>query len=357
MRGNNNNRVTMRDVAKEAGVTITTVSRVLGGPSKHSESTRQKVIETAERLKYRPNALVRGMQTGKTGTIGVMLSSYSGFQQMVIAGIHDELATHNNIMLLGWNGHSLNDHADKREKEIIFQLVDRQVEGVILRPSSEEFEKSYFEEIISRDIPLIVVDRELDHLETDFVGSDNALAGQLAAEHLLELGHRQLLYLGVGDQVKTNRERQASFIQHIEQYEGATCASLQIDPQFKGFSQNDDKKYARFKSELNKQLERPNRPTAIFCFNDHLANEIGPLIEASGLSIPKDISLMGCGNIPDTNPYPLLTTMEQHPTSIGQIAAQLCLDRANGGKEAPLQRRIIAPELIVRKSTGPCPPE
>lgn len=333
----------MKTIAEEAGVTLTTVSRILSdktGKYKYAEKTRKKIFSIADRLKYRPNALVLGMQTGKTGTAGVMIPASEFFYSQIISGIHEVFLNNETIMLLSWNYDILKKEDEAVERRIIHQLVDRRVDGIILRPSCEEFERSYFEEIWERDIPLILVDREMAKVSADFVGTDDEAGGRAAAEYLLALGHTRLLFVGAGKLVSTSRHREDGFRRVLSETPNACCKTVDID-------------LASACDEISQLLQKKERPTAIFCYNDPVAEQIIPLITEAGLSVPKDISILGFGDESSGNcPVPL-TTFDQHPQKIGAAAAQMYLDRVGEKSESGICRNLIAPDLVIRKSTQP----
>lgn len=331
-------KVTMKTIAEEAGVTLTTVSRILNQKGdKYAESTRKQIFEIADRLKYRPNALVHGMQTGQTGCAGVMIPVDDPFYSQVVAGIHEAFVSHDTIMLLGWNLHSLSKEDEVRERHIIHQMIDRRVEGILLRPSTEEFERSYFEEIWERDIPLILVDREMSKMKSDFVGTDDQLGGKLAAELLISLGHRRMLFLG-DELASTSRRRETGFRKVLSETPDAYCQSIAVDE-------------ATTWDELRQRLSSSEPPTALFCYNDDIARRAATEILAAGLSIPDDVSLVGFGNVPSADFGIPLTTFDQHPREIGITAAQLYQDRTRGKNGRGVHHEVIRPDLLVRAST------
>ena len=259
-------RATMKTIAKEAGVTLSTVSRILNkAGGKYAEDTKEKIFEIAERLKYRPNALVLGMQSGKTHTAGVMVPA-GGFYGDIVCGIHEELVDHHTIMLLGWNTRTLNKENEPLERQIIHQMIDRRVDGILLRPSSEDFESSYFEEIWERDIPLILIDREMSKMKTDFVGTDDHRGGWEAAEYLLSLGHRRMLFVGIGVTASTSRHREAGFCERLHRVPEARSQSLIVSP--------------AIAEEVCQRLRSSEKPTAIFCYNDDVAHRVAKALRA-----------------------------------------------------------------------------
>ena len=338
--GGRKESVTMKAIAEEAGVTLTTVSRILnhkGG--KYANQTKEKILSIADRLKYRPNALVRGMQTGRTGTAGVMVPT-TGFYCDVVTGIHEVLINNDTIMLLSWNNRNLNNREESLERQIIHQMVDRRVDGIILRSSSEDFERSYFEEIWERKIPLILIDRHLSNLDTDFVGTDDFAGGRAAAEHLISLGHRNMLFVGAGLAVSTSRDREDGFRRVLSESPNAYCRSVVHHPE-------------TLSEELTKILKSREAPTAIFCYNDDVARKVAKVVNEAGRSVPRDISLVGFGNIPVPGDDLSLTSFDQHTLEIGKAAAELYLERTRSPENNGPQRRLLTAELVVRQSSGP----
>ena len=365
MRGSKDN-VTMKTIAEEAGVTLTTVSRILNNKGgKYAEETKQKIFDIADRLKYRPNALVRGMQTGKTGTAGVMIPTSSPFYCQIISGIHEAFIDNETIMLLSWNNRSLNKEDEELERQIIHQMTDRRVEGIILRPSSEKFQSSYFEEIWERDIPLIVVDRELSQVDSDFVGTDDILGGKMAAKHFIDLGHKRLLFIGASSAVSTSRYREQGFYDVINDTPGVSGESINVNVSSPRRDQDLSQEHTNGATshfmenpqalweELHQKIATDDRPTAIFCYNDRIAREVVNAIQENGLTVPKDISLIGFGNIESINNSIPLTSFEQHPVQIGLTAAKLYLDRVSGEGPSEVRKELIPPKLIIRDTTRP----
>lgn len=339
MRIRNRNKVTMKDIAEEAGVTLSTVSRVLSQKPGYAEETREKIFGVANRLKYRPNALIRGMQTGHTGMAGVMVPA-SGFYSGIVDGMHQVFVNNNTIMLLSWNIRIESNREDTLERQIIHQMVDLRADGIILRPGSEEFERPYFEEIWERDIPLILVDRHLTKISTHFVGTDDQAGGRAAAEHLIALGHRSMLFVGAHQSVSTSRGREEGFRRVMSQSPNAYCRSLVYQAE-------------TIRDDLAALLGGENAPTAIFCYNDETARKIESVLRAAGISIPKDVSLIGFGNMPVYDEQLPLTTFDQHQSEIGKTAAELYLECTSAETRSSPQIRMIKPDLIIRSSTAP----
>src|SRR3954462_6706156 len=185
-------RVSHQDIAREANVSRVTVSLVLAGKDQTSEETRKRVLEVAQRLRYRPNLLVQGMQSGRTGVVGLIMPPSMHFHGQIARGIHDELVKNDYVPIQLWSS----THATDKGTELsqIHRLVDRRVDGVIIFPADASVPDVHYREIWERHIPLVTVDRETT-THADHVGTDEELGGQLVAEHLLALGHRQMAHL------------------------------------------------------------------------------------------------------------------------------------------------------------------
>ncbi|VGO16897.1 HTH-type transcriptional repressor CytR [Pontiella desulfatans] len=338
-------RIGLKDVAQEAGVDVSTVSRILGGSEAlYSDTTCLKVREAAEKLNYRPNTAARSMATGSTRMVGVTVSG-SGFLGRVVEGINEALIEHGHLMLHAWNPETYVSPENPIQKKIIHELVERQVEGVILRVGSEEFEQAYFQEIYQRGIPMIVIDREMAQFKTDFVGSDDVSIGRDAALHFLELGHRRLLFIGEKENVSTARLREQGFVEAVREADGAVCKKVDL-----ALNTTDT-------GELIATLQEEEYPTAVFCYSEGLVPSVYQAIKTARLNIPSDISVLSCGNLAwsqATNPA--LTTFDQHPEEIGRRAVELYLERISDTekKSAPREIRVTA-HIVERESTAPAP--
>jgi LacI family transcriptional regulator len=333
-------RVSHQDIAREAGVSRVTVSLVLAGKDQTSEETRKRVMEVAERLRYRPNLLVQGMQTGRSHVVGVIMPSSMHFHGQVARGIHDELVTQNYVPIQLWT----NPRSDTTDTELeqIHRLVDRRVDGVIIFPLDVSVPDVHFQEIWQRHIPLVTVDRETT-THADHVGTDEELGGRLVAEHLLSLKHKHVAHVTFPHRTANVLRRGEAFRKTIEKA-GGDCQILQ------GAAEE-------LVSLTRKMLQQPNRPTAVFTTTDPMAMQVYSAAASIDLSIPQDVSVVGYADFPFARDlWPPLTSVRQDPYQMGRKAAQMLLDRVleRAGNESP-QRVHLKPELAVRASTGPAP--
>jgi LacI family transcriptional regulator len=340
-------RVGLKQIAAEAGVSLMTVSRALKGEGRLSAETRERVKDVARRLRYRPNRLVRAIQTGRSGTVGVMVNLSRSFTALLVRGIHNELASHGSLPLLHFRGVNTGTAPDPIELDHIHRLLDQRVDGIIVWPSDETVADSYLREVWERGIPLVAVDRRLDKTRADFSGTDDVTGGRLAAEHLLSLGHRRILHLS-GDL------RVSTFADRLRGFRMAVGARRAIDLQTVECGLDD------CRDRVIELLDAPHLPTAIACASDLLAQQVYEALEQLGLQAGRDVSVVGFADLPESQwLQPKLTTVRQDFEQIGRNAARLILERFNAGAEANVAARSlrVTPELVVRGSTAPPSPK
>ncbi|OGV68042.1 MAG: hypothetical protein A2283_10520 [Lentisphaerae bacterium RIFOXYA12_FULL_48_11] len=335
-------KINQREIAHELGVSQSLVSKILSGRKEASPETTEKILKVAKRQGYRPNMLVRGLQTGETKTVGVIIPANT-FLSEVVHGIHDALDRAGYAMILVWNTENIAEPDSKTELQYIHRLVDRRVDGVILRPTHDDATDMYFSEIAERGIPLVVVDRLLARTKYDFAGTDDIAGAEMAARHLLDLGHRRLGQLAGPSSVSTSRDRRIGFEKAIAEFgQGATCRTIEaVD-------------FQNVEKDITELLLSKPRPTAVFGANDHTAKEIYQVAARLGLRIPQDLSVVGFADLNFAAwMFPPLTTVRQDPYGIGEAAANLVLARCRGKVNSAKQETIrLTPELVIRESTA-----
>lgn len=340
---------TLKDIAEETGLAIGTVSRILRNRERVADDTRARVLEVAERLKYRPNLLVRGIQSGRTQTIGVILRPVDDFRATLLSGINDALIEEQNVAMVVSR---VQGAAKPTQLDLIHALVDRRVDGVILYPAEDNAPDEYLHEVWERDIPIVTVDRLMPYTHADFVGTDDRVGGSLAARHLLELGHRRMAHIAGARDTGVGQDRALGFQDELAQVEQTYCEVVGGED----FTSSYDVAY-----EI---LGRDQRPTALFLASDLMIPGVYQAARKLGLRIPDDVSVVGFADLPLAGQLePQVTTVRQDPYRIGHRAAKLILERLDqaGGEEeeGDAEKRLIrmAPKLVKRASTGPAPAE
>lgn len=347
----------LKDVAEEAEVSIGTASRVLNGDSESfNPDTRARVTEAAERLGWRRNLLVDGMQKGRTKTVGVMIPPHDSFWIGVIAGIHMELAEKDFLPITIWIGDCREmpqfdgDHIDGIDQ--INRLLDRRVDGLILWPSFAAAYFDHYRELMQRRIPVVAIDHRFEQANiADAIETDEQQGTREVAEHLIGLGHRRIACLSAREV-----DWQSWSVRRREQFEQAVI-------QLGGEPVRSHKTNARGTNGLEVAIEvlsAEPRPTAVFAVSDHMARLLYKAADKLGLRIPEDVSVVGFADLDFAAELsPPLTTVRQESVEIGRRAASSVLRRLASAdqEEARTEPVLVPPTFVQRDSTAAVNPD
>lgn len=329
----------MKDVARRADVSITTVSHVLNGTRKVADPTQTRVLAAIEELGYRHNLVARSLKTQRTFTIGLLLSDIQNpFFTAVVRGVED-LALARGYHLFLCN----TDEDPEREDDYLRELGKKQVDGLIVASAAPREDPA--EQLQSQSVPLLLMDREVRGVRADTIRVDNRRGMQLIAEHLVGLGHRRVgLVSGPLDKVSG-----------YERYEGLHDAlvghGVELHPSLVRFG---DFRLEGGKSGTLELLSSSEPPTALVVANNQMT--LGALfaLKELRLVVPRDISIVG---FDDTEWAPLvsppLTTVAQPAYEMGVEAASMLLDRVEAAEESEPRHAFLPPRLVVRNSTAP----
>lgn len=326
-------RITIKDVAQAAGVGIATASRALNNKDDVSPETRQRVLEAAESLGYVPNLLAKGLLSGQTRTIGVVVSSIlNPFYAVVVSGIERVLSARGYNMVL-----CNSDECPKKEFEAVRMLLEQRVDGIILAPVEDRSLTVQY--LMDNRIPFTLVARKTTGIETDYVVCDDRLVGEMATKYLIERGHRQILFL--------NSQGNSSSKLRLEGYEQAMKeAGIPVDTGFVHALSITDK----IEEVISAILASGIRPTAVFCFCDVMALPVIRALKAKGFRIPDDIGVLGCDNLEFTEFMdPPLTTIDIGKEEMGVKAAEVLLGRLIRNRKKTVTVNL-EPKLIIRSS-------
>lgn len=334
--------LTSHDVARLAGVSQTTVSRVLRDDPKVRPETRARVLRALAETGYQPNAAARAFRTSRSGAIGVVVArlSYQLFPAM-LEMISAELARHGNRMIVWDAEHGGDVDASRALRQGI-------VDGVLLTAATPDSE--FIRDTAAAGGPVVLVNRVVPDYEADQFSSDN-LAGSTRVAHYLHLNdRRRIAMIGGASRASTIRDREQGFRLGLQQY------GRELPPQFYqsvgSFAQAGHALGAQAAIRL---LELGNPPDAIFCVNDVIA--LGAIDGARGIGarVPEDLWVIGYDDIELASwpAYDLTTVRQPMATMIEEAIAQLRLRIA--GSDAPLQRRCFENALVIRGSTGRAP--
>lgn len=355
-------KATIADVARLAGVSTATAGRVLGGYGYTSGSKKDQVMNAAQKLGYKPNALARSLITGKTRTIGVVAGDIRNpFYAFVLRGISN-VAEREGFGLLITNS----DENLEQETRAVDLLVEKQVDGLIVSPCDTR-EAGHLRALHASGTPLVLIDRAVERLEIDRVGTANVAAAREAVQRLIQAGHRRVGL--VAELVEENEGGVASFIARAiagEPVESAALypswqrllgyvqahqvARLPVDPSLV-------LRAGEYSAEAAERaclalLQRADRPSALFTSDGTMSEGAMAAIAKLRLSIPGQLSMIGFDDL-DWMAFlpPGISTMAQPRMAMGEAAARMLLEQIAGAGIPP--RTVLMPaQLIERGSVG-----
>jgi DNA-binding LacI/PurR family transcriptional regulator len=324
----------MEDVAREAGVSRALVSLVMREQPNVSEARRARVLEAAERLGYRPNAMARSLASRRTKTVGVVLDDLRNPFFAEIAGGVEELASELGYQMLI----SAGGRQARRERAALATLLEYRVDGVIL--VSPRMQVSDIR-AAAAEAPVVMVSRRVRGVDADFVIIDESHGVELVLNHLVALGHERITHVDGGPGAG-GPQRRAAFLRGMERRRlGAGAAVIRGD-----FTEEAGANAAR---EL---LAAPALPTAVFAANDLVAAGLLGGLDRAGVDVPGDVSIVGYDNISLAHlAHVSLTTVHQPRSAMGQMALKLLLDRIDSRRDSIV--RVVEPSLVVRTTTAP----
>jgi LacI family transcriptional regulator len=333
--------VTIRDVARHAGVSAMTVSRVLNGQPRVAEATRRRVEAAVAELSYVPNSLARGLSGRRSRTVGVIVPDIANsFFTLVVRGVEEAAWRAGMQVLLG------NTHGDlEREGGHIEDLLSFRVEGVVIAPVSDR-SSPQIARLVRDPVPFVLVDRAVPGRQADLVLGDSVAGARLLVEHLLSLGHRRIAIVTEPADVSTTRDRITGYRVALE------AAGVAFDPGL--VVEASAIEPGKTRAAALELLSRTVPPTAVFAINNVAAIGVAEAARELELAIPGQLSLVCFDDLVDASKLqPFLTVLAQPAETFGTIAMQLLLDRITGRVEEPPRTVILPGELVVRSSAAP----
>lgn len=329
--------VTIKDVARAAGVGQATVSRVLNGSGPVGQETRERVLAACRALGYVPNGPARSLVNRATGTVGLIIPDITNpFFPAVTRGVEDAASQAGYTVFL-----CNTDNDSAMEETDVRKLRERCVDGIIFVGSQAR--RSRLERLLQDGIPVVVTDREVSDLDADSVLVDNAAGASAAVSHLVELGHTRIAHAAGHRETPTGQDRCTGYRSALEQ------AGLPVDESLIVWGEFNVESGIRAGQVL---LGRSPRPTAIFAANDMIALGVIRAAREAGLAVPQDLSVVGFDDIPMAALVsPPLTTVRQPAYEMGWLAMRMLLERIEGRVTGGGRRHLFRPELILRGST------
>jgi len=335
--------VTIKDIAKEAKVSVTTVSRALNGYSDVNEETRKRIMEVAKRLNYSPNTLARSLVMKKSKTIGLLVSNLTregtkdNFTYEVLCGINDAVSRFEYDLIF------FSTTSSKQSEKTYTQLCrERRVEGVIIMGIKTN--DPYLQEVVESDIPCVLIDIPIVSKTVGNVTTDNLLGAKEAVKHLLKLNHRTIGMINGHNEAFVSQERLKGYKEALAEFGISYNEDLVENGQF-----TEEDAYKAAVRLLSKNPEM----TALFCASDIMALGVIQAAKDLGKNLPVDLSIVGYDDIIlSSYVTPSLTTIRQNKYLLGEEAAKLLIDMLDG-KTKPYSK-VLDTELVIRNSTTAC---
>lgn len=330
---------TIYQVSELAGVSLATVSRVLNNSEKVSAKTREKVLAAMQELGYRPNSIAQSLASNRSNAVGILTPELSGpYYSVMLSSMEQEFREAGNKHVIITAGHS----EVTRERESIEFLLSRQVDALILHAYA--LDDDYLLEVARGPVPVVLMAREIPEIAGRCITLNNERGGYLAAQTLLELGHRKMAYIS-GPLGKTDaQDRLAGHKRALQEFGVAWDANLT----FEGTYQEDSGR--RGMAEL---LGRGVPFSAVVCGNDEMATGAMAVARNQGFDIPGDISVIGFDDVFFTRYlHPKLSSVAYPIDGMGKMAARIVLQDVFGMEKLKI-RRHFEPTVVRRESIAP----
>lgn len=335
---------TIFDVAKEAGVSKSTVSRVISNTGSVKDETRIAVEAAIKKLQYSPSYFAQGIRTGKTRTIAMLVPEYTNiFYGEMFRGVEDIALKHGYMVLVC----NTERHADS-ETTYISELIKRNVDGIIYNTYTKSKENIDFLKNISKEIPVVFMDKfEGEMQDVSYVYTDGFLTTKKAVHYLYEQGKREIGYVRNSEGINITEDRYQGYL------EGLKECGLPFHPEFV-FRTDDEKEQDYIKSGKKAAdyfISLKHRPEAILTTIDLLAIGCIKQLKEKGIRIPEEMNIIGYDNISLSELIePALTTLSQPIRKLGQVAADIVIAKING--EEVKKQVVFEGELIIRDTTN-----
>ena len=332
--------VTMKDIARDLGIAIITVSKVMRNKDDVSKETRKRVLERVKELNYTPNLTARALVTGRSNLVGLVVPDLlHTFFAQIAKSLSEALSKKGYYLII-----STSDEDPEREEHTVNRLLARNLDALIVASACTT--SAMFKRIQNQAPPLVLIDRRFPDLDTNFVGADDELVGALATEHLIKIGCRRIAHLR-GPETSPGKGRLNGYLKTLAKHNlkclpGYVCTQSMVDVHS-----------TESGAELTKRLLSLNpRPDGLFSYNDPMAIGAIETILDAGLRVPGDVAVIGSGNLYfDTRLSVPLSSIDQDTEQIGESAARLTLSLIASKTRPRSKTVLVQPKLIVRAST------
>jgi LacI family transcriptional regulator len=330
----------MKDIARDLGVSVVTVSKVVRNVPDISEKTRQRVLKRIKELNYTPNAAAQALVTGRSRVVALIVPDLvHPFFAEVAKGLSAVLRRKAYSLVI-----SSSEEDPALEQKEIEHLLARGVDALII--ASVQTSAQGFRRIEERHTPYVLIDRKFDGLAANFIGVDDELVGRLATAHLIEAGCRRIAHIA-GSGVSSAIGRLEGYKRTLKKHGLSAPADLVVSR-----AHGDDLGDVTGYEAMQRLLALQPRPDGVFCYNDPTAMGAMLAILDHGLKIPNDVAVVGCGDVHYSKFLRIpLTTISQQTEEMGRKAGQLALSLVNAKGAARARTILLKPRLEVRQST------
>ncbi|MFZ1008078.1 MAG: LacI family DNA-binding transcriptional regulator [Candidatus Sulfotelmatobacter sp.] len=328
----------MQDIARDVKVSVVTVSKVLRHQGNISTATRNRILKRAKELNYQMNWVARSLATRRTYTVGLLLPDFRHpFFAEIAKAVADTVRPQGYHVIISYFEEDPELEATEAES-----LLARQVDGLIVA-SAQSPGSDLFRRIHQRKVPFVLIDRPIAGSRASFVGADNEAIGRLATEHLVTQGCQRIAHLR-GPAIGIAAARMAGYHKALARHKLVMPASYIVEARY-----DDDMGYRAMQT----LLKTSPLPDSVFCYNDPVAIGAMKAILEAGLNVPRDIAVVGAGNVhySDVLAVPL-TTIDQGTVQIGTQAAEILMQRISSKRGVRPKTILIAPTIVIRKSTA-----
>lgn len=331
-------RVTLKEVAKEAGVSVGMASRVLGLYGSYSEDTRVKVLNAARKLDYRLNGLARSLRRGSSKAIGVIVSNIVSYHWTTfVRGIESAASQRGYHVILGTTADD-----PKTEKDYIKALQERFVDGIILSPSPEN--EKIIAKLADEGFPMVLIESDMDSVKAPRINLDNRFAAFKATNYLIDLGHRSIGIIAGAQTLPSGRDRLQGYLDALAK------ASIKVNPQLIGHG---NYLFEDAYQATRRLITMKERPTALLVCNELMTGATLQSLKDLHVSVPDEVSLLAFDD-PDWTSFitPALSTVRNPRQQVAMLALETllaCIEEPES-ERAVANERLIVSELVLRES-------
>lgn len=339
-------KVTLKELAKELNMSVSTVSKALNDSYEISEATKQRVKEVALKHNYRPNTLAKFLKLGRSNNIGVIISSIgSPFQAQIVEALHSSAVSNDfNLIMMQ------SQDSEEIEKKAINTLINHGVEGILISPAFENSNIQLLTQLHKTSCPIVIFDRVNYNLDTYKVGVNGEKSVYQATEELIRIGRKNIAVL-CGKNIGVTRERLGGYKQALQDYNIDLINEYVIYCNYNNSLQGID---ADLEQKLQKLLNSDNPPNAILGTTDTLTTRVLGILSNMGIRVPEQLAVIGFANTEIANSLnPSLSTIRQPTFDMGRIAIHKLIKLINTKyrEQIDFEEILLESRIDLRNST------